>query len=409
MIKIRILITLVFIFIICRAQSQDRLLEKTISVSYGRISKYEALKRIGYELGISFSYKEGLLRNNDIKFIDYRDISVDEVLTDLFEDDALEYIWKDNIVVIRSIAYPDYIEVPLYSLANNIPEPDILKVTSDSLFSIHRIKLKGIGTTFANDSFFWEPELILPITSNTIYYNDQNIELVSNRKKYFQATGFITSSNSTYKHRKSLKLRRSKANMQPVVLLDDEECYDRNEAGGSCEMEPSVIAYKIGISVAPHITFTRNTKTKLAIHGGFIHDIWYKNKIGFNIGLQFSSQQTTIYSEYEESESVPETVTIYYYGIPTCITLSLFTNNVSKHYITGGLYHYLFSNKILPINSAKNIEWLQYINFSYTMEINWFSSFSYYLRPFLRYPLGNSDKYELLTKIGISLGINYTF
>lgn len=408
MVKVKIIVVLVFTLINCRVYSQEQLLNTPITVSYGRISKYEALKRIGYKLGISFSYKEGLLRNNDIIHIDYKNTLVSEILADIFEEDALDYIGSENIIVIKPSVYPGSVQEPSFIVVNAIPELEIYRITSDSLFSIHKLKLRGINMAFINDSIFHEPEYILSNTQQTIYDNNQVASLSSERKPYFYSSILGTSFNSTTMHGKPAKFKRSNKDMRSAVVLD-EDCYDPDEAGGSCDFSSPIISYKTGISVAPHVTFARDTRIKGAVHGGVIQYIWYKNKIGFQTGLQFSSQRTTVYTGYEENEPVSEIITLHYYGIPTCFAYTYFRNDISKHQVSLGLYHYFFSSRQLSINSSKAVEWLQYIDFSYTMELEWFSDFSYFIKPFIRYPLIKSDKYDLLTKTGISLGISYTF
>ena len=407
MIKFRTAVILVFTFSVCRAYSQDELLGKTINISYGRISKYEALKRIGYELGVSFSYKEGLLRNNDIITIDYSDKSVSEILAEIFAGDALEYICDNNMVVIKPYVDPGTRHGTPLLFANGIQEPEITRVTSDSLFSICKLRLRGFDTPFVSDSISHEPEYNFSASQPAI---SDSSEIASSKSgnRHFHSVSYNAGSKSAAIQGKPIKLRGSVKDRQPEIILH-KEAYNPDEALGSCDFNSPIITCKTGISVSPHITFVRDARIKGSIHGGVVQHIWYKDKIGYLTGIQFSSQRTTIYSGNGESAPITDIINVLYYGIPTCFSFTLFSSDRVRQYTSFGLYHYFFSNKQLPLNSSKKIGWLEYIDFSYAMELQWFSGFTCFIIPFIRYPLSKSDQFDLLIKTGISLGINYTF
>jgi hypothetical protein len=400
------LLTLIFIFTAFKAYAQEDIPEKQITISFGRITKYEALTRIGSELGVTISYKEGLIRNNEMVCVDYLNTPLSKVIADIFGDIEIQCICDEEILVIRPKEKP-------YGFKKDDSLP-VMKIEMQEIYSaddrlpaLEKITSREIGIVASDFSF-----------NNASDSSDQDAENISGSEttyssgsdRFLRANGFINVGNS---HGRTKGLRvpvNVRIDRRPEIILNDENCYDLNGPGGTCDMGKKRIFLNTGLTISPHIVFADNGKVSTSIHGGLSQAVWYKHEVGFYSGIQFSSQQVRLNSEDEGADTVGHLTTINYYIVPTCLLYTVYATRQSRYYVSGGIIHYFFSNRSLPILYADtHYEWVQYVNLSLGYEKAWFSNFSVSIEPFYLFPLGEHDQFRLLSKFGITLSINYTY
>jgi len=413
MIKYKVIFTIIVLVSTLNIGAQEDILKYKISIAFNNITKHEALKNIEQTIGMYFTFKEGLSNNGEIIHASYQDVSLEEILSDLFKSDELNYLLSGNLIIVRkshnSINKSCKSVVPI--LCNSHPP---VKLSHEShpyeLIKLEPLEAKIIQIKnqhlLSNESVEFEMDV-------DSYHSDSNDSVCkTNTNKFCFNNKKIFSSYLVIALQKKQRISRivTKSSIQNECIKDKVYCED--DIKGSCESDRKRCRpFKTGISISPHFTFySGDSNIGYGIYGGLDQDIWYKNSIAFHTGLQFSAQKISVFKKQQESNFSPREITIYYLIVPSCISLTVYSGQRSKYYLSGGLYHYFFSNKDISIDRKDtSMEWLQYVYIGFGIERSLSKNFNWHVEPFYRFPLNKGTTYQPYSKTGVTIRISFSY